>query len=219
MKKILIAATIFMAMCVLSAEAQSLSNKVLTPSERDSGIVMRFSLEGGTAQTLSVVVEYEFNPIITAGIGVGGMYHTKSGWGLPIFTEARAYFPNCIYSGYANVRLGYVAGLGDGRQVLTAQTLYSHQLTDVFKLGGFITSLGLGFCWRHLDAGINLGIAYGSFKKTYTDGDQTFDQWKLGRMRNWIANIQISYSLPLWRPPYNQVIRRNNTAYPYSRNF
>lgn len=182
----------------------------LKPSERGKGFALRFGVEGGRLQMATLNVEYEINPYVALGIGSGGGYHLDAAWGVPLYFETRAYAPNSLYSGYASLRLGYMFGLGDGKQVLTAQTLYGNPLTTVDKLGGFMATFGLGFSWKRLDAGVNLGFALGNFEKNYTDGSETFHQWPLSNKAYLLASVQVSYSLRLWKKePYNKVVKKN----------
>ena len=180
------------------------------PSERGQGFAVRFGVEGGNWEMASLNVEYEICPIVAIGLGSGGGYHLKAGWGVPLYLETRAYAPNSLYSGYAALRLGYMFGLGEGKQVLTAQTLYGHPLTRIDKLGGFMASMGLGFSWQRLDVGVNFGMAFGNFEKSYTLDGETFHQWLISRKAHPIISLQASYSLRLWKKePYNKVVKKN----------
>ena len=182
----------------------------LTPSERDEGFALRFGLEGGKNNMATINIEYEINPYVAVGLGAGGAYHTGAAWGVPLYVETRAYAPNSRYSGYVGLRLGYMFGLADGKQELTAQTLYGYPLTRVDRLGGFMTTFGLGFSWKRLDAGINLGFVMGSFEKYYESGGETFTQWIIPHKAYLMASVQLSYSLRLWKKePYNKVVKKN----------
>ena len=180
------------------------------PSERGKGFALRFGLEGGNFQMASLKVEYEINPIVALGIGTGFAYHLTGGMGGASFFEARAYAPNSLYSGYASLRLGHVFGIGKGKQVLTAQTLYGNPLTRVDRLGGLLATAGLGFSWKRLDVGFNFGFVFGHFEKMYTDDGTLFRQWLISRKAYPIVSVQASYSLRLWKKePYNKVVKRN----------
>lgn len=180
-----------------------------TPSDRDSGMVMRFGLEGGSIQMATINLEYEINPFFSTGIGVGGAYHLKSAWGVPIYAELRCYAPNRKYSGYVSLRLGYMAGVGKGKHVLTAQELYGHPLTTVDKLGGFMATMGLGFSYKRFDFGGNFGLSFGNFHKYCIIEGQVMDQWFLPRKAYMMATFQVSYSMPLYHRPYNKVVKKN----------
>lgn len=180
------------------------------PSERGKGFALRFGLEGGNMQMGSFNVEYEINPIVSIGVGAGFAYHLTSGMGVPLYMETRAYAPNSHYSGYVSLRLGGVLGVGEGKQVLTAQTLYGNPLTRVDKLGGFLASMGLGFSWQRLDVGVNFGLAFGKFEKCYSSDGETFHQWLISRKAYPMVSLQASYSLRLWKKePYNKVVKKN----------
>lgn len=187
-----------------------LSNLKLPESERGKGFALRFGLDAGKMQLAAINLEYEINPYVALGIGAGGGYHLDAGWAVPIYFETRAYAPNALYSGYASLRVGYMLGLADGKQVPTQQTLYGNPLTKVDKLGGFMASFGIGFSWKRLDAGVNFGLAFGNFEKYYTSGGETFHQWIIPNKAYLIAGVHLSYSLRLWKKePYNKVIKRN----------
>ena len=114
------------------------------------------------------------------------------------------------YVGYVSLRLGGVLGVGEGKQVLTAQTLYGNPLTRVDKLGGFLASMGLGFSWQRLDVGVNFGLAFGKFEKCYSSDGETFHQWLISRKAYPMVSLQASYSLRLWKKePYNKVVKKN----------
>lgn len=180
------------------------------PSERGKGFALRFGLEGGNFQMASLKVEYEINPIVALGIGAGGGYHLDAAWGVPLYLETRAYAPNSLYSGYVSLRLGYMFGVGEGKQVPTQQTIYGHPLTRLDKLGGYMASMGLGFSWMRLDVGINFGMAFGSFEKFSIIDGETFHQWMIGRKAYPMVSVQASYSLRLWKKePYNKVVKKN----------
>lgn len=180
------------------------------PSERGKGFALRFGLEGGNVQMGTFNVEYEICPIVSLGIGAGGGYHLDAGLGVPLYLETRAYAPNSLYSGYVSLRLGYMFGLGEGKQVPTQQTLYGHPLTRLDKLGGYMASMGLGFSWKRLDVGMNFGMAFGNFEKFFTLDGETFHQWMISRKAYPMVSVQASYSLRLWKKePYNKVVKKN----------
>jgi len=180
------------------------------PSERGKGFALRFGLEGGNVQMGTFNVEYEICPIVSLGIGAGGGYHLDAGLGVPLYLETRAYAPNSLYSGYASLRVGYMFGLADGKQVPTQQTIYGFPLTRLDKLGGFLASMGLGFSWKRLDVGLNFGMAFGSFEKFSVIDGEKFHQWLIGRKAYPMVSVQASYSLRLWKKePYNKVVKKN----------
>ena len=187
-----------------------ISKLKLPPSDRGKGFAIRFGLDAGKMQTVAVNIEYEINPYVALGVGAGCGYHLDANWAVPIYFETRAYAPNGLYSGYASLRLGYMLGLANGKEVLTQQTLYGNLLTRVDKLGGFMATFGLGFSWKRLDAGVNFGLAFGSFEKYYTSGGETFHQWIIPNKAYLIAGVHLSYSLRLWKKePYNKVVKKN----------
>ncbi len=180
------------------------------PSERGKGFALRFGLEGGNVEIGSFNIEYEINPIVSLGVGSGFAYHLSSGMGVPLYLETRAYAPNSLYSGYLSLRLGYMFGIGEGKLVPTAQTLYGHPLTRMDKMGGYMASMGLGFSWKRLDVGVNFGMAFGSFEKFFTLDGETFHQWLISRKAYPMVSVQASYSLRLWKKePYNKVVKKN----------
>lgn len=180
------------------------------PSERGKGFALRFGLEGGNVEMASLNIEYEICPIVSIGIGSGGGYHLKAGWGVPLYLETRAYAPNSLYSGYVSLRLGYMFGLGAGKEVGTQQTIYGYPLTRHDKLGGYMATVGLGFSWKRLDVGMNFGMAFGSFEKYSIIEGETFHQWIIDRKAYPMVSVQASYSLRLWKKePYNKVVKKN----------
>lgn len=190
------------------------SHETKTPhsSDRDHGMVMRFGIEGGSVEMLTLNLEYEINPFFSVGLGSGGAYQNKSGWGVPIYAELRAYAPNRRHSGYVNLRLGYMIGIGSGHETQTQIILYDRTkpLIAVDKMGGFMATLGLGYSYKRFDFGFNFGLAMGNYKRYYIDDDGTeFTQWIIPHKAYLLASVQVSYSLPLYYRPYNKVVKKN----------
>lgn len=222
MKRLIIFAILALQLCGGSAVAQryignygdedqrrAVKSKY-PPSERGKGFALRFGLEGGNMQMGSFNIEYEINPIVALGIGTGFAYHLEGGMGGASYFEARAYAPNSLYSGYACLRLGHMFGVGMGKQVPTAQTLYGHPLTRVDRLGGWLASAGLGFSWKRLDVGVSFGMVFGKFEKFFTLDGETYRQWLISRKAYPTVTVQASYSLRLWKKePYNKVVKKN----------
>lgn len=192
-----------------NAGAKGNSRSGETLSERSKGFALRFGLEGGSMQMVSFGAEYEINPYVSVGAGVGGAYHIKAAWGLPLYAEARAYAPNRKYAAYINVRLGGVIGLGKGRMVPTNMDVYGYKLTNVDRLSGPYGGVGAGFSWRRLDAGIMFGVVYGKFHKQADYADGTFENWNISRKSFSTVSLHVSYSLPISRPPYNKVVTKH----------